>query len=65
MTIQLWTNNLIRISWSTNFPNQTLQASVSPAGPWVNVNRPVFVEGNVFVVYDPVGTLPRYYRLIP
>jgi hypothetical protein len=65
--INLWTNNLVRISWSTNFPNETLQYTTnSPAtGPWANVNLPVSIEINVFVVYDVTGPKPKYYRLIP
>jgi hypothetical protein len=65
LTVQFWTNNLVRISWSINFPGETLQASTTPFGPWTNVNQPVVIEGAEFVVYDPIGTQPRYYRLIP
>jgi subtilisin-like proprotein convertase family protein len=65
--INLWTNNLVRLFWSTNFPNETLQYTTnSPAiGPWANVNRPVTIEINVFVVYDMLTPKPKFYRLIP
>ncbi|HEY5911593.1 MAG TPA: hypothetical protein VJA21_13420, partial [Verrucomicrobiae bacterium] len=65
LLIQLWTNNLVRISWPTAFPGETLQAAISPNGPWTNVNRPIGIEGGEFVVYDAIGTEPRFYRLIP
>jgi hypothetical protein len=59
--------NALRISWPTGFPNETLQytTSLTGTGPWFNVNQPVVVEGNEFVVYDPIGITSRYYRLIP
>jgi hypothetical protein len=63
--IELWTNNLVRISWSTNFPNLTLQFALGPLGPWIDLNLPVAVEGDRFVVYDRIGVLPRFYRLRP
>ncbi|HWW00076.1 MAG TPA: S8 family serine peptidase [Candidatus Acidoferrum sp.] len=65
--IRLATNNLVRISWSTNFPGETLQFSTaSPVtGPWANANLPVTVEGNEYVVYDIIGPKPKFYRLIP
>jgi len=65
MIIQPWPGNLLRISWSTAFAGETLQWAPSPAGPWSNVNLPVVIEGTEYVVYDPLGTEPRYYRLIP
>jgi len=65
LSIQLWTNDLVRISWSTNFPNLTLQFGLSPLGPWTDLGLPVTIEGNVFVVYDRVAVLPRFYRLRP
>jgi hypothetical protein len=66
LSIRLAANNLLRISWSTNFPGETLQFSTnSPSGPWANVNLPVTIEGAEYVVYDVIGTAPKYYRLIP
>jgi hypothetical protein len=63
--IQLWTNDQVRISWSTNFPNLTLQFALTPLGPWTDLNLPVVIEGNLFVVYDRIGVLARFYRLRP
>jgi hypothetical protein len=63
--IQPWTNGLVRISWSTNFPNLTLQFSLTALGPWTDLGLPVTIEGNLFVVYDRVAVLPRFYRLRP
>ena len=64
LMIQLWTNNLVRLSWTNNFPG-ILQYANDPAGPWANLNLPVVVEGSDFVVYDVIGSRFRYYRLIP
>jgi subtilisin family serine protease/subtilisin-like proprotein convertase family protein len=64
LSIQLWTNNLVRISWSTAFPGYTLQYSQGLPFFWIDSTLPVTVEGNQFVVYDVRGPTPRYYRLI-
>jgi hypothetical protein len=68
LTIQLWTNNLVRISWPTNFQGYTLQYSLSITAPnWAPVPTPpatrVAIEGADYVVYDVVATEPKYYRL--
>jgi len=56
----------VRLSWTTNSPPETLQFStVSPTGPWANVNLPVTIEGTEYVVYDLIGPRPKFYRLIP
>ena len=65
LTIQRWTNNLVRISWPLTFPDQTLQVAPSPIGPWANANLPVTVEGPNYVVYDVIGTSSKFYRLLP
>ncbi len=67
--IQIWPTNLVRISWSTVFPGYTLQYKPAlTGGPWANVPFPpatgVFTIGDEYVVYDPIGSSPRYYRLI-
>jgi hypothetical protein len=62
--IQLWTNNLVRISWASTFPG-ILQYADSPLGPWTDLNLPVVVEGTDDVVYDVIGSRYRFYRLIP
>jgi hypothetical protein len=64
LTIQLWTNNMVRISWTVTFPG-ILQYADDPAGPWTDLPLPVVVEGPDFVVYDVIGSRYRYYRLIP
>jgi subtilisin-like proprotein convertase family protein len=64
LTIQLWTNNMVRISWPATFPG-ILQYANDPTGPWADLNLPVVVEGPDFVVYDVIGSRFRYYRLIP
>jgi hypothetical protein len=66
LTIQLWTNNSVRISWPTNFTGFTLQYSLTLTPPvWVNLSppAPIGVEGAEYVVYDAVTTKPKYYRL--
>jgi len=63
--IQLWTNNQVRLYWSTNSPGFTLQFALSPLGPWTDLSLPVNTEGPDFAVYDVIGPLPRYYRLRP
>jgi subtilisin-like proprotein convertase family protein len=64
LTIQLWTNNMVRISWPVTFPG-ILQYAYDPAGPWADLNLPVVVEGADFVVYDVISSRFKYYRLIP
>jgi subtilisin-like proprotein convertase family protein len=70
LTILPWPGNLLRLSWSTNYPGETLQFStVSPNGPWQNVQSPpatpVTIIGPEYVVFDPMVAVPKYYRLIP
>jgi subtilisin-like proprotein convertase family protein len=64
LKIQLWTNNQIKLSWSSAFPNAILQFADSPSGPWFNANLPVTFSGGQFVVFDAIGAIPRYYRLL-
>jgi hypothetical protein len=65
LSIQLWPTNMIRLSWPDSFPNETVQYSTTPIGPWANLNHPINHEGNQFAEYDTIGPVPRYYRLIP
>jgi hypothetical protein len=65
LSIQLWTNNLVRLYWPTTSPGFTLQFALSPIGPWIDLNLPVTIEVPNFVVYDTIGPLPRFYRLRP
>ena len=67
--IELWPGNLVRISWPTVFTGYTLQYTTAlTGGIWADVPFPpatgVFTIGDEFVVFDPIGATPRYYRLI-
>jgi hypothetical protein len=64
LQIQLWTNNQVRISWSSAIVGGILQYADSPFGPWFNANLPVTLVGPQFVVFDTIGPIPRYYRLL-
>jgi hypothetical protein len=68
LVIRLGTTNQLRLSWSTAFPGYTLQYELGIAGSWSNVTFPpattVVVVGTEFVVYDPIGPSPKYYRLV-
>jgi hypothetical protein len=64
LQIQLWTGNQVRISWSNAFPYGILQYADSPFGPWFDVNLTPVLIGPQYVVFDVIGTVPRYYRLI-
>ena len=68
LKIQLTTTNSARVSWSTTFPGYTLQNKVGITGTnWINTAFPpavgVIEIGNEFVVFDPLGIVPKYYRL--
>ena len=67
LAIQLGTTNQLRLSWPAAYPGYTLQYKLGLFGPWSNVAFPpatgVFVIGSEFVVYDPIGQAPKYYRL--
>ena len=57
--------NRLRISWPLGFTGFTLQSSPSLTPPvWSNVNVPVTVEGNFWVVYVPLPTGVTFYRLL-
>jgi len=57
--------NLLRISWPLNFTGFTLQSSTSLLPPvWSNVNLPVTVEGNYWVVYMPAPAVITFFRLL-
>jgi len=64
LQIQLWTNNQVRISWSSAFPNAILQFANSPFGPWLDANLPATLVGNQYVVFDVIRGAPRFYRLL-
>ena len=64
LQIQLWTNNQVRISWSSTVVGGILQYADSPLGPWFNASLPVTLVGAQYVVFDVIGAIPRYYRLV-
>lgn len=63
--IQRWTSNTVRLSWPDTFPNETPQYALNPGGPWANLNLPINHEPPRFAVYDTIGPVPRYYRIVP
>jgi hypothetical protein len=65
LLIQFWPPNQLRLSWSTNYPGETLQSSPFFNGPWSNVNRPVNIIGPDYVVFVPLSPTPLYFRLVP
>jgi hypothetical protein len=68
LAVRLGTTNALRLSWPTAFPGYTLQSKLGLFGSWSNVTFPpatgVLTIGNEFVVTDPLGSVPKYYRLI-
>jgi hypothetical protein len=68
LAIKLLSGNQVSVSWSTAFPGFTLQSKSGLSGAWSNValSQPagILAVGNQFVVYQTVGTTPRFYRLI-
>jgi hypothetical protein len=68
LQISLASADTVRISWSTAYPGYTLQSKLGLFGTWGSVAFPpatgVFVIGGEFVVYDTIGTVDKYYRLI-
>jgi len=64
LQIQLWTNNQVRISWSSTFPNAILQYANSPLGPWFDANLPATLVGARYIVFDVIRDAPRFYRLL-
>ena len=68
LAIQLGPTNQIRLSWPAVYPGYTLQYKLGLFGSWSNVAFPPatgpFVVGSGFVVYDILGTVPKFYRLV-
>jgi len=54
----------VKISWSTNAIGGTLQgkSSLSPGHNWANIG-PGTIVGSQYVVTEPLGTAPKFYRL--
>ena len=65
LSIRLAPPNQVRLSWSLLFPNETLQWAPTVLGPWNNLNRPVLTQPPDFAVFDNIGSVPRFYRLVP
>ena len=67
LAIRLGTTNQLRLSWAAVYPGYTLQYKLGLFGSWSNVAFPPatgpFVIGSEFVVYDILGTVPKFYRL--
>ncbi len=68
LNIQLAPTNQVELSWSIGFPGYTLQSAPSVIGPWTNVTFPpatgIFIIGGQYVVFEPLGPGPKFYRLI-
>ena len=54
-----------KIFWSTNAISGTLQgkSSLSPGNNWANIG-PGTIVGSQYVVTEPLGTAPKFYRLV-
>jgi subtilisin-like proprotein convertase family protein len=64
LQIELWTNNTVRISWSSVFQLGILQFADSPLGPWFNANLPIDVVPPFVYAFDAIGPIPKFYRLL-
>lgn len=64
LTIEVWTGNQVRLSWSTAFPGFTLQSELGLSGTWTNSGLAVTTVGNQYIAFDSRGGVPKYYRLI-
>jgi len=65
LSIAIASGNRLRISWPLSFTGFTLQSSLTLTPPaWSNVNIPVTVEGNSWVVYMPMPTVITFFRLL-
>ncbi|MDB6058817.1 MAG: hypothetical protein JWO95_2661 [Verrucomicrobiales bacterium] len=56
--------NNVKIFWTTNTIGGTLQgkSSLSQANTWANIGTGTIVS-NQYVVTEPIGTAPKFYRL--
>ena len=68
LAIRLGTTNQLRLSWPTAYTGYTLQSKLGLFGAWANVAFPPatgpVVIGNDFVVFDILGSVPKFYRLV-
>ena len=67
LTIQYLPGNRVRISWPIEYAGFILQFyyPIGLTGVWQNSPLPVTIEGDEFVVYDDVGSIPKWYRVVP
>jgi len=66
LAIRLATANQLRLSWPTAYTGYTLQAKLGLFGTWVNAVPPATLPaiiGNEYVVFDILGSVPKFYRL--
>jgi len=54
----------VRLSWPTAYTGFSLQSKSGLFGTWAGAGLPVTTAGNEFAVFDNIGSVPRYYRLI-
>ena len=66
--IALAATNQVELYWSIAFPGYHLQYTTSVVGPWTDLPSPpasgLFIIGTDYVVFDPLGPGPKFYRLI-
>ncbi len=63
LSIQYWTGNQVRLSWSTAFANYSLQSEPGLSGLW-GAGPTAFTVGSEFVANVAIGPGPNFYRLI-
>jgi hypothetical protein len=68
LAIRLSSASQLRLSWPTAFTGYTLQSKLGLFGSWANVSFPPAtgpsVIGTEYVVFDVLGSVPEYYRLV-
>jgi len=64
LTIQPWTGNQVRISWSIAAAGFTLQQSFGLPSRWADSGLVITVEGNENVASSPVTGNGLFYRLV-
>jgi hypothetical protein len=64
LKIQPWPVNQVRLSWSSAYPEYSLQSELGLAGAWADAGLPVTVVSNQFVAFDTIGPGSKYYRLL-
>jgi len=64
LTIEPWTGNQVRLSWSTAYPNFAVQRQPALFGVWTIPGLTVTQVGGRYVAYDSILPVQQYYRLI-